>query len=88
MPTREQLIAAIRVKPLIINNCSVCAYPCAFEFQGDKFGYDSGCDCVSGPLYLGWQPRPVEELDFYLDPQHGWEKKLTTFMEGVSVGKT
>lgn len=78
MLNREELLAAIRIKPLLIKTCSMCKYPCCFEFRGEQFGYDAGCDCVT---YDGWEPRTPEALDFYLDPAHGWIDKLTKFAE-------
>lgn len=77
MITKEQLISAIKKRPLIIHRCSICEYPCSFSYRGDMLGYDSGCDCTY--QRGGWEPRDEAALDFYLDPEHGWEKELGSF---------
>src|SRR6185295_8131524 len=61
--TKEELLASIRVKPLIIHYCSICNFPCAYYYENEVFGYDSGCDCDVG-AYEGWEPRSENELDF------------------------
>jgi len=79
--TKEELLAYIRIKPLIINYCSICTFPCAFYYENGVFGYDSGCDCEF-TSYEGWKPRSENELDFYLDPKNGWLEVLTKFVRG------
>ncbi len=78
IPTREQLLEAIRKKPLLIHTCSICEYRCCFYFVNDVFGYDIGCDCTYGRG--GWSPRDINELDFYLDPRHGWLEIIRQFV--------
>lgn len=56
---------------LVVHECSICDYPCAFNMSGDKLYYDSGCDCVR---YTNNSPRDVEELHFYTK-QDGYAKK-------------
>lgn len=35
-----------------IHRCSICNYPCAYEFYANgSVGYDSACDCVRAPLF-------------------------------------
>jgi hypothetical protein len=74
---REVLLGAIKKIPLKINTCSICGYECCFYFNGEMFGYDSGCGCTYGRG--GWRPRPETELDFYLQ-QPSWQPTLEKFV--------
>lgn len=74
---REVLLTAIKKIPLEMNKCSMCGYQCSYYFDGERFGYDSGCDCTYGRG--GWKPRPKEDLDFYLN-EPSWEPILEKFV--------
>lgn len=78
MITKEKLLETIKVKPLVINTCSMCGYECSFYFKGDMLGYDSGCYCTN--MSGGWTPRKEAEIDFYLEPSHGWLPQLEEFV--------
>ena len=80
--TRNILLAAIKKKPLYIHDCSMCGYQCAFYYEGDQFGYDSGCDCTRWPTL--WSPRDESELDFYLNSP-SWKPILEKFIADASL---
>jgi len=77
--TKNNLLLAIKKSPLFIHSCSMCGYECQFMFDGELLGYDSGCYCTGG--CGGWSPVSESQLDFYLDPSHGWISKLETFIQ-------
>jgi hypothetical protein len=80
---RDNLLKAIKKKPLLIHECSMCNYPCTFQFVGSQLAYDSGCDCTRH--WGGLTARNPEELDFYLDPTHGWIETLQKFVEENAI---
>lgn len=77
---KTNLLYAIKKKPLIIRNCSICEYPLAYFYNGEQFGFDAGCDCTN--RYGGWEPRSTEDIDFYLN-EPSWTPKLQAFIEEV-----
>ena len=79
----EEYFRAHPGKDLVIHHCSMCNYPCAFSSDGKNLFYDSGCDCVkySGMRYADW-----DELDFYLDDEHGHLENIRKFMEKKEGG--
>lgn len=78
--TRENLLKAIKRRPLIINTCSGCGYGCHYSFRNGQLGYDNGCYCTAHS-FEGWTPREEESLDFYLHLEHGWVEKLQKFID-------
>lgn len=67
---RSRLLEAIRLRPWVIRNCSLCQYPLTFQYHRGQFGFDSGCNCSPNPE--GWTPRDESEIEYYLNPAHGY----------------
>ena len=75
---KEKLIAKLKTgKALVIHYCSMCGYPCNFNYDGEGLCYDSGCYCVS---YINNSPCDWDKLDFYLEPNHGHIAKIEKFI--------
>lgn len=76
--SRAQFIEAIKKRPYVLRNCCLCDYPLRYLYIDNVLHYDSGCDCVT---YINIQPRDEHDLDFYLDPKHGYIDDINKFIE-------
>lgn len=76
MTKRQELVDAIRRRKFVVHECSFCEYPRGFEFRSGIFGYDNGCFTTDE-----WCACPEADLDFFLDPKHGYIKRINYFLD-------
>lgn len=78
---KDRFIAALKERPYWNADCSLCGYSMHFRIIHDRLEYDSGCLCTN--TTPNWEERPMDELDFYLEPEHGHLDKIMEFIESV-----
>ena len=72
--TLEEQVKALREKfrdRIVIHNCSMCGYPCAYIFRGEELFYDPGCGCTYG----GLEPRDIRHLHEFLEMNPMWTER-------------
>lgn len=72
--TRDQLVNLIKLRPLILRNCSMCGYELSYFYNENQLLFDTGCLCIEKCP----EPRQEQSLDRLLE-QEGWQKYFKEF---------
>jgi hypothetical protein len=70
-----------------VHDCSICGYPCGYQFSGDDVYYDSGCWCVS---YSDKRKKSWDDVASFYNMQSHPDiiKKFDEFWHFTSAKKT